>query len=276
MQSVISKIVAMLFLAALAVTATASCPKEYKFSDEVSESYTLSPQGRIELQNINGDVHISAWDADSVQVRAVKRAYAQADLEKARIQIDAKADFIRIQTVYSKTHAWNCEHNDQANVEYTILVPRTARLSRVELVNGNLSIADVSGGVKASSVNGIVSVSGLGGRADLSTVNGKLEAVFDHIGGSNIQLMSMNGPLMVTLPSDVDAELQASTVKGELDNDFRIPVERHDFPGHELRAELGSGRAKILLKNVNGSVSIRRASDGKPLSPVRVTPGEGF
>src|SRR5437016_2807047 len=162
----------------------ASCPKEYKFSDELNQTYSLSSQGSIELQNINGDVHISAWNRDMVQVDAIKRAYAQVDMEKAQIQINSQPDAIKIRTVYAKSHAWDCEHDDQAKVEYNITVPRTAHLSKVELVNGNLTITNITGNVKASSVNGQVSVSGLEGSAQLSTVNGKLEAVFDHTSDS--------------------------------------------------------------------------------------------
>ena len=244
-----------------------SCPDGFKFSDELNQTYGFSPRGNIELQNINGDVQISGWDSDLVQIKAVKRTFVKADLEKARIQIDAEPDTIKIRTVYEKSHALDCEHNDQADVEFTIMVPRTAHLAKVELVNGNLTITNITGPVKASSVNGRINASGLEGVTHLSTVNGRLEAAFDRI-GSGAEVMSLNGPLKVTLPSNVNAELEASTVKGEIENDFSIPVQNTN-PGKELKVEMGSGGARIQIKNVNGAITIRHASDGKPLSQVR-------
>ena len=44
-----------------------------------------------------------------------------------------------------------------------------------------------------------------------------------------------------------------------------IEVDEHYF--NMAVARLGSGAAHIELKNVNGSISLQRASDGKPLSP---------
>jgi hypothetical protein len=85
--------------------------------------------------------------------------------------------------------------------------------------------------------------------------------------GNDMQLKSVNGNVVVTLPSDTDAELRARTVSGSISNDFGLPVEDGRYVGHSLAGRLGSGAARIELKNVNGSVSIQRASDGKPLSP---------
>jgi DUF4097 and DUF4098 domain-containing protein YvlB len=85
--------------------------------------------------------------------------------------------------------------------------------------------------------------------------------------GNDLNLKSVNGSVVVTLPSDTDAELRAKTVSGSISNDFGLPVDDGRYVGHSLAGRLGSGAARIDLKNVNGSVSIQRASDGKPLSP---------
>jgi hypothetical protein len=270
MKSIGLKICLAVSMIAAVRSYASPCFTEFKFSEELNQTYRFLPQGSLELQNINGDVHISGWDNDLIQVSAIKRASAKTDLEKARIQIDAEADAIKISTVYEKSHAWDCEHNGQADVEFNIMVPRTARLAKVELVNGNLSITNITGLVRASSVNGNVSANGLEGLTYLSTVSGKLEAVFNRV-GSGIELLSLNGPLSVTLPSDVNAELEASTVKGEIENNFSIPVQDPNL-GKALRAEMGNGGARIRIKNVNGTVSIRHVSDGKPLSQVREIP----
>ena len=85
--------------------------------------------------------------------------------------------------------------------------------------------------------------------------------------GNDVNLKSVNGSVIVTLPSDTDAELRAKTVSGSISNDFGLPVDDGRYVGHSLAGRLGSGAAHIELKNVNGSISVQRASDGKPLSP---------
>ena len=63
-------------LAALATnTATARGSDDASATEEFHQTYALSANGRVELQNINGAVHISTWDQNQVKVNAIKRAY---------------------------------------------------------------------------------------------------------------------------------------------------------------------------------------------------------
>jgi DUF4097 and DUF4098 domain-containing protein YvlB len=82
-------------------------------------------------------------------------------------------------------------------------------------------------------------------------------------------LNSVNGSVELTIPSDSKAELEASTVSGGISNDFGLQVNNHQFIGHELRGELGTGGTRIKLNNVNGRIEIHHAHDGRALSPVK-------
>src|SRR2546429_9913561 len=66
--------------------------------EEFHQTYPLNANGRIELQNINGAVHVTAWDQNQVKVDAIKRAEDQQDLKDEEIIVDAHADSISIQT----------------------------------------------------------------------------------------------------------------------------------------------------------------------------------
>jgi len=44
------------------------------FTEEFHQTYSLTPDGRVELDNINGAVHISTWDKNEVKVDAIKYA----------------------------------------------------------------------------------------------------------------------------------------------------------------------------------------------------------
>ena len=127
----------------------------------------------------------------------------------------------------------------------------------------------VSGEVHASCINGRLEAHNLSGRAELSTINGHLDANFNALPGSSIDLNSVNGSVELTIPSDSKAEIEASTVSGGIENDFGLRVNHHQFVGHDLRGELGSGGPRIKLANVNGHIQIRHASDGRTLSPVK-------
>ena len=252
---------------ALALAAHAS-DHSGKLTEEFHQTYAITADGRLELDNINGSVHVSSWDRNEVKVDAVKYADTKEKLDEQTIDVSSGADYLSIRTKY-RDHDHSGVHNDPGGVEYTLTVPRTIRLDEIKLINGSLDIAGVTGEVRASCINGRVEAHDLAGRARLSTINGRLDARFQHLSGKDIELESVNGSVELTLPSDANAEVEASTVSGGINNDFGLHVNNHRFVGHNLEGKIGSGGTHIKLENVNGRVEIRHAQDGHAMSPVK-------
>jgi len=257
-------------LLALAIGAHAS-DHGGALSEEFHQTYAITSAGRIELDNINGAVHISSWDRNEVKVDAVKYADTKERLDEAKIEIDSGKDYLSIRTKYpDHNNNWNWgSHNNPASVEYTLTVPRSASLDEIKLINGALDLTGISGEVRASCINGRLEAHDLSGRAKLSTINGRLDARFAQLSGQDVELNSVNGSLELTIPSDSNAEVDASTVSGGIDNDFGLRVNDHRFVGHDLRGELGKGGSHIHLSDVNGRIEIRHAQDGRAMSPVK-------
>lgn len=232
------------------------------YREEFHKSYPITADARISLKNINGGVTITAWDKNEVQVDAVKTADSQSKLAEAKIEVTAGSSAIDLRTHYPDRNNYN-----PATVEYTLHVPRKARLDKIELVNGHIKIDGVEGAIRASSVNGAVEASRVGGEVSLNSVNGRVFAEMQSPKHS-VNLETVNGSVEMRLPSDAVAEITASTVHGGISNEFNIPVNRERWVGSELRARLGEGGPAVKLSAVNGGIQIRRASDGKPLSKV--------
>jgi hypothetical protein len=245
--------------------------EQEKLREEFHQIYGLSANGRLSLENINGGVRIIAWDKAEVKVDAVKIADTQEKLQNLEIQVDSSADSIRIRTKYPET-MWRGErkernYNNPGSVEYTLTVPRGARIASIELINGDLDMSGLSGEVKASTINGRFTAKGLSGDCKLSTINGSMEVVFDNVGQNrSISLNSVNAKLDVSLPSDLNARVKANTVHGNIKNDFNLPVRKGEWMGQEMDGVLGSGGARISVSNVNGSILIRRNNDGRQIS----------
>jgi DUF4097 and DUF4098 domain-containing protein YvlB len=235
--------------------------------EEFHQSYPLTATGRFELSNINGSVTITGWDNNEVRVDAVKHAWESEGIRECKIAVDSHPDSIRIETHYPEHHWW-FGGNNLATVDYTIKVPRRVEVDKISLVNGSLTISSVAGRVRGSSVNGSVRATELGGSADLSTVNSLLEVSSANV-GNDLRLHSVNGRVVLTIPSNAEGEIRASTVNGHIENDFGLAVNRHQYVGSDLKAQLGSGFARIELNTVNGGIELRHANDGKPLSKPR-------
>jgi len=223
---------------------------------EFRQSYSLHSNGRVLIQNLYGDVRITAWDRDEVLVEAIKKSTDPQQLEDARIVVDSTSDSVSIHTQYAGANA-----EQPASVEYRITVPRGANLEDVKLVNGGLSISGLAGSVKASSVNGSIRAERLEGQADLSTINGRLEADFDRVSPEKpISLRSVNGPIRLSLPRSAAADLYAHNLAGGITSEFgRVVRGVLSGPGgHRLRTRLNRGGTPIRVNNVNGGISIRR------------------
>lgn len=264
---------ALLAVTVLLTTASSVISQESSemLREEFHQAYPLAATGRISLENINGSVKVTAWDRSEVKVDAVKKAYRRERLDEAKIEVRSDAEGIHIETIYpNRTQTFTDgegRYENPATVEYTLTVPRAARIDSIELINGGLDLDGLAGDVKASSINGRVVARSLTGVVRLSTINGKLEAAFNQLDATKpISLSSINGQVLLTIPSDSNAELKASTVHGQITNDFGFPVRRGRHVGRDLAGQLGQGGARIKLGNVNGQVTIRHAADGRPLS----------
>src|SRR5918992_435979 len=71
-----------------------------ELTEEFHQTYQLAPGGRVHLENINGDVRVRGWDRNEVKVDAVKYAHTRERLEEARIEVDATAQSVHIETRY--------------------------------------------------------------------------------------------------------------------------------------------------------------------------------
>jgi DUF4097 and DUF4098 domain-containing protein YvlB len=263
-----SKLLGILLGAAMALALSATAHAGEKLRDEFHKNYPLSADGRVSLQNINGSIKIVGWDKNEIQIDAVKTAETKEKLDEARITIDATASLIKIKTEYPRDRE---NYNNPANVEYTLQVPRHVRLDTIRAVNGAVAVEGVQGLINVSSVNGAVTGNALTGEVKLSSVNGRVFANVAELGGSSpIELDAVNGAVELTLPSDANAELSASTVHGSISaSGFDIPVQRQKWTGgSNLQAKLGTGMTRVKMSTVNGSIRLQRASDGKPLTKV--------
>jgi DUF4097 and DUF4098 domain-containing protein YvlB len=239
-------------------------PQTQEITEEFHQTYPLNANGRVSIENINGGVRISVWDQNEVKVDAVKRAYAKEKLDEARIDVNTTTDSVRIRTEYpernqSFSDGESRRHNNPATVEYSLTIPRRARIDSADLVNGSLDIEGVEGDVKAACVNGHIKARGLTGDVKLSTVNGGVEATITRLEESkSTSLNSVNGSIVLTIPSDSNAQVKANTIHGAITNDFGLQVNDGEYVGHDLSGQIGNGGPRIRLSNVNGSISIKR------------------
>jgi DUF4097 and DUF4098 domain-containing protein YvlB len=222
--------------------------------ESIDQSRPMSPTGELSLENTNGSVHVATWDEPRVRIEAVKKAATRQGLDELEVAIEGEGDRVAIRT--RQPHRGFSWHR-AAGVEYTLTVPRGARVS-VRNVNGQIEIDGVAGRVRATTVNGTVEASHLGSEVEAATTNGSVEVTMDRVDASGRnQLRTTNGAVRLVLPRNVGALIEAHTVNGAVSCDFELAADAR-VSRRSIEGRVGSGGAHFELRTVNGTARIER------------------
>src|SRR5204862_916234 len=112
--------------------------------DVVERRFPLDPSGTFSLRAIDGTVEIFGTDSREVKIVAIKKAFSPERLNAIAIRVDARQDAVNIETTPAPAPSHHFSDRS-GTVEYTINIPQTARIARVELPNGELVIDGMRG-----------------------------------------------------------------------------------------------------------------------------------
>src|SRR6266487_3885828 len=200
----------------------------YAISKDFNQSYPLQPGGTFELQNVNGTVEVQGWDRDEVEIHAVKTAkQRESDLDRVSIEVNARLDAISVATRYPQNEGV------EVAVEYIVHVPHFAHLEHLATVNGTLRVA------------GVYTVEDV--HLELTRLREK-----DKNGAT---AETTNGSLVLAVPSDMQADVEARCLNGNFFSELPITMESTQRP-REMHGKLGRGGAPIHLRTVNGGIRL--------------------
>jgi hypothetical protein len=223
-------------------------------ADQIFEqTYPLPAGGRFLLANVTGSVRVDGWDRDEVEVRAVKIAKNDpGDVAQVTIEVESEPGEVFVHTRYPKGEG------AEVAVEYHVYVPSRVLLSNVETVNGSVLVNGVEGGGDLRSVNGNVEVVKSSGRFSAKTTNGNVRLELSQLrDGSPMSLETVNGSVVLGLPSTAGANLTVLNLNGEFSSELPVTSTRLTTT-RGFRAKLGVGGGEISVRTVNGGVHLLR------------------
>ena len=266
-KRVILVAVAALLLAGLTTFALAD------YREDFSKTLPLKAGERFSLDNVNGDVIVSTWKEDKVEIKAVKVARDdEKDLKDVEIQVEQSAGHVSVKAIWPKFR-----RHFNVNVDFDIKVPEGVILDEVETVNGgvevtgrygradvgttngSVTIEDASGDFNVSTTNGGIQVDRFEGRLDAETTNGNIrleELKFK----DGISADTTNGSITLAIasPESLNANLLARTTNGHITVDFPVTLKNLGQSKHRVEAQIGQGGPEISLDTTNGSIKITK------------------
>jgi hypothetical protein len=229
-----------------------SVPASLGVTREFAQTYHLKPDGTLELNNINGTVRIEGWDKDEVEVRAVKTTPdKESKLDLVSIDVNSTPDNLSISTRYPT------EEGVEVAVEYIVHVPRHTLLKHINTVNGTLRVKDLDTLGDLHTVNGNIEVYESSGDLHAHTTNGNVYVELKHpsVAHGGTQAETTNGSVLLAIPADSQADLEARCMNGSFSTDLPFVMEGAIQP-RVLHGRLGKGGSPIRLGTVNGAIRV--------------------
>lgn len=237
-----------LFTLVVALASTTPC---VAITKDFNQTYTLQPGGSFELQNVNGAVEVQGWDRDTVEIHAVKSAkQRESDLDRVSIEVDAKPEAISLVTRYPQ------DEGVEVVVDYTVRVPRGARVQHIGTVNGTLRVAGLDALEDLHTVNGNIEVFESGGNVHAHTTNGSVQLELAHLHEKDgAAAETTNGSILLAIPTDTHADLEARSLNGSFSSELPLTMQGSLRP-REVHGRFGNGGVPIRLNTVNGGIRV--------------------
>lgn len=250
----------------LALVSNASAEK---FSRTETKFFTVSPNGKVVVENVNGSIKVEGWDKDQVSLEITKTVRAddseEADryFNRMRVEIESGDNYLKVRTSYTHHDEWggffhwlfHGFNSGGGDVSYVLRVPASV-VTDVHSTNGEIEVHSVAGKVKASSTNGRLILDGVSGLIDGSTTNGSITATLtDDVEFKGMNLRTTNGSIKVSCPADISADVYAHTTNGSIRTDFPVTIQG-GFMSKSLEGKINNGGAEIRLHTTNGSIRI--------------------
>jgi DUF4097 and DUF4098 domain-containing protein YvlB len=243
------------------------------YREDFSKTLSLKAGDVFALENVNGQVTVSTWKDNKVEIKAVKVARDnEKDLKDVEIRVDESAGMVSVKAIWPRHR-----NNFHVKVDFDIKVPEGVNLKKVETVNGDVDVTGLFGSAELETTNGSVTADGVKGVLDVSTTNGGIKVArqegklrADTTNGNirlerltfkdGIRAETTNGSITLAIeaPDKINASLLAETTNGHISVDFPVTLKNLRQSRRLIEAQIGQGGPEISLHTTNGSITLTK------------------
>jgi DUF4097 and DUF4098 domain-containing protein YvlB len=227
---------------------------------EWRRTYELSPNGRVEISNVNGKIEVEPSTGNTLEVVAEKtgrgatQESAKAALDRIEIREEASKEAVKVSTRLSQGGGWFGGGGTQ--VHYKVRVPAGME-SRFTTINGGVELARLSGRTTAETTNGGIIARDVSGAIEASTTNGGVDVDLAAVASGGANLQCTNGGIKLRLPADARVSISARITNGGIDAGG-LPLETTESTRRRLEGRLNGGGPMIRIEGTNGGITIAR------------------
>jgi Putative adhesin len=242
---------------------TVFAPSDFHWQGNLKAGQTL------EVVNTNGEIGANRASGDAARVEGVRGG--SDDDRELFIEVVEYSDGVTVCAVYARDKAPgrchrggassessnNWLHGHRAKINFDVQVPHGVRFHALT-TNGGVHCANLESVVEAATTNGNVEVS-TSEWASARTTNGGVRVAMGNAKWSGeLELMTTNGSVDVTLPASAEFKVDAATTNGGIRSDFPITVQG-TFGPKTLSGTVGGGGRELKVATTNGGIELKKS-----------------
>jgi len=216
--------------------------------------------GDIEIHNAGSDVNVQLQKGDvriSDAPGNVRISGKGSQIEISDVGGDAllEGDFfgpIRVRNVKKTTH-YASQRSDITLLRLT---------GQLELDSGDIEISDVAGSARITTHNQDMDIENVAGKLDVTNAHGDIKVRCSDPPREDINVVNDSGEIDLTLPSNSNFQIAASSRSGEVQSDFEdasLKLANESDTGR-LNGTVGSHGPRITLTTSYGTIYLRKSS----------------
>ncbi|MDX2040206.1 MAG: DUF4097 family beta strand repeat-containing protein [Acidobacteriota bacterium] len=239
--------------------------------EEIRRKFKLNPESAISVYNIIGSLTVETADTDTAELLIVRSAKTREDLQNYRkVKIEQEGKRLHIGIENDRKSLFSAIGTVPPGRQRIVMkIPRNVDFDTYG-VNGPVTLGETLGRIEMRNLNGTFKVSRVAGHFELGNVNGPIEATFAPLTGKSIEISDVNGNIELRFEGEVNAELNAWGINGQLNTDLPgVQARDEEQSRGRLKARIGSGGAQIRINGINGNVNLLKAEKA-PASAAKV------
>jgi DUF4097 and DUF4098 domain-containing protein YvlB len=259
--------------------------------------FKVTGQPDLRLTTFDGPIEIRSWDQPEVLVEVEKRAPARESLDRIEVKVNQEGNRIELEArrPMSGESFIGIGINVSPQVRYIATLPRNAAIVarsgdgaiRIERITGRVELRTDDGAIRGDELSGELTVTTGDGSVVLDDVEGSVEVTTNdggvsltgRLAGARVRtgdgsvtvraepgsamtadwaLTTSDGSIVLYLPDDFSADIDAHTGDGRIRSEFKLTEEGDsERENRTVRGRIGKGGHTLKVRTGDGSIALR-------------------
>jgi DUF4097 and DUF4098 domain-containing protein YvlB len=221
-------------------------------TDRQTQTVALPLSKPLSIEVTIGTVRIDGWDQPGAEIIVERRVPTTAQFARVPLSIEDTPSGVVVRALQTDNGT-----DPAFRTDVTVRLPRTARIDRVQVMEGRITIEGFRGQITADIRRGPIDGKDVAGTIRLETGIGSVTLTNARLTANGLlRLRTFNGDVRLSLAErPIDARILALALNGQIKSS--IPLTMRDTWGPRWgETTLGKGEPVISLDVVTGSIAI--------------------